>query len=396
MSRKKTVSDSDVQIMNNPQVDMTDDREKVDKDIEYFRELYSVSDEPFVCKLHRVLKNDFGNEKYIFLNEFTQVPAEKDIAENYGGGDFSLMFYKREGPRGGLKIKEKVRFSVDNIWNKEPERGNNGIATEQPRADNGIDQFLNQAKVYKELLYNGQNNGEQTMFQMMMQMQTSLMTVMIELVKSSGKSDNKLLETILPTLLSKSLEKQNVVNDIENIAKLKEIFPGEGGTDWTSALIQALPLLFQMSNQNTPAPARHIPAHHSSAAVFDPTELKKVIKESILEIDEELRQEEDPSEEDIRETSTPLELVKEKHNDSEIESDNQKIEETNMNIKAQVNMIKKAPRSAQNEVLKMWLSMKPAKEVMAFCIDTELVKDQEEFITRCEESGVNDIKKQLE
>ncbi len=370
------------------------EQEKVDKDIEYFRELYSVSEEPFVCKLHRVHKNDFGNEKYTFLNDFTHVPTEKDIAVNYGGGDYSLMFYRREGPRGGLKIKEKVRFSVDNIWDKDSDLDNKDVTTIKPESDNGINHFLEQARLYKELLSgNGNGSAEQGVFQMMMQMQTSLMTVMIELVKSSGKSDNKLLETILPTLLSKSLEKQNVVNDIENIAKLKEIFPGEGGTDWGSALLQALPLLFQMSNQSSSVKPPSAFPRHVPASGIDPVALKKVVKESIMEIQDELAAEDEQTDDQPEDTDPSLELV-ENSNDQDPEIKKQM--DANMNVKAQVNMIRKAPRSAQNEVLKMWLNMKPPKEVMAFCIDTELVKDKDEFLSRCKEIGLPELEKELQ
>ena len=370
---RKRVALKDPDIAESP----VEQPEPVDKDLDYFRTLYPEGDEKLVCRLYKSLKNEFGNIKRTFLDEFSQVPTEKEIAEKFGGGDFELYLMKREGVKGGLQLQAKAKFSIDKVWTK-PETEQKQVENNEKQSNNtGIKDKLEELKMMKEVMFDSSNtSGNNGIIQMMFQMQTTLLTMILEMSKTNGKSDNKLLESILPTLLNKSLEKQNVLSDIETVAKIKEIFPsgdGGGGTDWGSVISSTLPILLSMSNSGNKNSSPQIQNNQKPIIQIDKRILKEAVKESLEEMEDEYRSDE-TEEPEIKEEKI---LTENKSNIINLtESENESFEDSEMNIKSQIKLIKNSPKVAQDQVLKMWCSIKPVQEVMQFCIDTELVKDK--------------------
>lgn len=383
---RKRVALKDPDIAESP----VEQPEPVDKDLDYFRTLYPEGDEKLVCRLYKSLKNEFGNIKRTFLDEFSQVPTEKEIAEKFGGGDFELYLMKREGVKGGLQLQAKAKFSIDKVWTK-PETEQKQVENNEKQSNNtGIKDKLEELKMMKEVMFDSSNtSGNNGIIQMMFQMQTTLLTMILEMSKTNGKSDNKLLESILPTLLNKSLEKQNVLSDIETVAKIKEIFPsgdGGGGTDWGSVISSTLPILLSMSNSGNKNSSPQIQNNQKPIIQIDKRILKEAVKESLEEMEDEYRSDE-TEEPEIKEEKI---LTENKSNIINLtESENESFEDSEMNIKSQIKLIKNSPKVAQDQVLKMWCSIKPVQEVMQFCIDTELVKDKEEFIKRLEDLQID-------
>jgi len=364
--------------------------EPVDKDLDYFRTLYPEGDEKLVCRLYKSSKNEFGNIKRTFLDEFSQVPTEKEIAEKFGGGDFELFLMKREGVKGGLQLQAKAKFAIDKVWTKPQTEQKVSENNDKQSGNIGIKDKLEELKMMKDVMFSGSNpSGNNEIMQMMFQMQTTLLTMILEMSKSNGKSDNKLLESILPTLLNKSLEKQNVLSDIETVAKIKEIFPsgdGGGGTDWGSVISSTLPILLSMSNSGRNNSVPQLQQSSKPVIQIDKRILKEAVKESLEEMENEYVDEEteDPEAKEVK-----LSTERKSNIINLTESENESIEDSEMNIKSQIKLIKNSPKAAQDQVLKMWCSIKPVQEVMQFCIDTELVKDKEEFIKRLEDLQID-------